>query len=142
MTGDDFRALALGMPGAIERAHMGHPDFRVSGRIFASLTADERGAAVRLAPSEQRELMRAHPQVFAPAPGAWGRQGWTRIDLAALDTPTARAAVLLAWEGIVAGGAAKKKAQKKKPTRKTQAARASRPRASRRGPAKRRRRTI
>jgi len=78
MTGDEFRDLALGLPGAVERAHMGHPDFRVKGRIFATLRADERGGVVRLAPEEQRELMRAHPRVFSPAPGAWDARGGPR----------------------------------------------------------------
>jgi len=107
MTGDDFRDLVLGMPGAIERAHMGHPDFRVRGRIFATLRAGEQEGVVRLAPEEQRALMRAHPRVFSPAPGAWGRQGWTEVRLSELDPPTARAAILLAWEGLVARPAAR-----------------------------------
>lgn len=132
MTGDEFRDLALGLPGAIERAHMGHPDFRVRGRIFATLRADERGGVVRLAPEEQRELMRAHPRIFSPAPGAWGRQGWTAVDLRALDPAAARAAVLLAWEGILATPATKKRVKRPK-TSKTPSSRA---------PSKRRRRTI
>jgi predicted DNA-binding protein (MmcQ/YjbR family) len=115
MTADDFRDLALSMPGATERAHMGHPDFRVKGRIFATLRADERGGAVRLAPAEQRALMRSHPRVFSPASGAWGRQGWTMVALDALDHGTARAAVLLAWEGIVARAPARPRARAKRP---------------------------
>jgi len=75
MTGDDFRELALGLEGAVERSHVGHPDFRANGRIFASLLKDERQAGLNLTPAEQRALMRAHPLVFTPASGAWGRQG-------------------------------------------------------------------
>jgi hypothetical protein len=105
MTADDFRDIALGMPGAIERAHMGHPDFRagVRGRIFASLDAREEWATVKLSPEEQREFLRSHPTTFVPAAGAWGRQGWTRVLLRTADAATVRPAVLLAWEKMVSG---------------------------------------
>ena len=71
-TADDFRRLALAMQGAVESAHMGHPDFRANGRIFATLQADEQRGMVKLTPEEQREFMRAHPRMFVPASGAWG----------------------------------------------------------------------
>ena len=102
MTADDFRDLALGLEGAIERAHMGHPDFRANGRIFASLDAKEAWGTVKLLPEEQRELRRTHPKVFEPAAGAWGRQGWTRVQLATADRRTVRSAVVLAWEHVTA----------------------------------------
>ena len=105
MTADDFREIALGMAGAIERAHMGHPDFRAGarGRIFASLDAQEEWATVKLTPEEQREFLRSHPKTFLPAAGAWGRQGWTKILLRTADAPTVRAAILLAWEKMGSG---------------------------------------
>ena len=71
MTGDDFRDIALGMQGAIDRAHMNHPDFRANGRIFATLAADEQSGVVMLSPDEQRECMRQYPKTFFPASGAW-----------------------------------------------------------------------
>ena len=37
MTSDEFRKMALEIPTAVERSHMNHPDFRVAGKIFASL---------------------------------------------------------------------------------------------------------
>ena len=98
MTSDDFRRLALEMPGAIERSHMNHPDFRAHGRIFATLRHDDEWGMVKVTPEEQRELMRAHPMVFVPSAGAWGRQGCTNVRLAAADERTVRAAMLLAWE--------------------------------------------
>jgi hypothetical protein len=100
MTGDDFRRIALALEGAIEKAHMGHPDFRVNGRIFATLDAKEEWGVVMLTPEEQREFMRSAKKVFVPAAGAWGRQGCTRIHLADADGPTVRSAVLNAWERI------------------------------------------
>lgn len=101
MTADDFRDLALALDGAVEQAHMGHPDFRANGRIFASLQADEQSASLKLSPDEQRTFMREHPGVFEPAAGAWGRQGWTRIHLGPATRAAVRPALLLAWEHIV-----------------------------------------
>jgi hypothetical protein len=101
MTADDFRQLALALAGAVERSHMGHPDFRANGRIFATLQADETSGGVRLPPDEQRELVRLYAQTFSPASGAWGRQGWTIVRLDAADTATVRGALMLAWHGVV-----------------------------------------
>jgi hypothetical protein len=98
VTGDAFRALALALDGAEERAHMGHPDFRVNGRIFASLMADERRAMVKITPDEQAALIAQAPGAFGPAAGAWGRQGSTMVDLAAADPAVVRGALVLAWE--------------------------------------------
>ncbi|HEY8550021.1 MAG TPA: MmcQ/YjbR family DNA-binding protein [Vicinamibacterales bacterium] len=102
MTGDDFREIALTLDGVIEKAHMNHPDFRVNGRIFASLLSDERRAGLRLSPEEQRELVRQHPTAFQPASGAWGRQGWTIVDLAKAPAAVVRSALILAYAGISA----------------------------------------
>lgn len=72
MTGDEFRELVLSMDGAVEGAHMKHPDFRANGRIFASLQPGEESGIVKLSPDEQYELIRLHPKMFVPAAGAWG----------------------------------------------------------------------
>jgi hypothetical protein len=102
MTGDDYRGHALAMQDAIERAHMGHPDFRANGRIFATLMADERSGGLKLTPAEQRALMRAHPKTFHPASGAWGRSGWTMVRLPGADEAAVRGAIVLAWENVMA----------------------------------------
>ena len=102
MTADDFREIVLSMDGAVEGAHMKHPDFRANGRVFASLTAGEETAVVKLAPEEQQEFIRLNPNSFVPAAGAWGRQGWTMVPLAAAKKPAVRGAVLLAYQGILA----------------------------------------
>ena len=98
MTGDDFRRIALALDGAIEKAHMGHPDFRVNGRIFATLDAKEEWGVVMLTAEEQREFRRSAKDVFVPAPGAWGRQGSTRVRLAGAEEAAVRSAVIVAWE--------------------------------------------
>jgi hypothetical protein len=114
MTADDFRRLALSMPGAVERAHMGHPDFRANGKIFATLHSHDRFGMVKLAPDEQRELMRAKPDVFVPSSGAWGRQGCTDVRLDAADEADVRGAVILAWEGSAAKPQRKRTAESKR----------------------------
>src|SRR5262245_20394406 len=75
-----FRRLALSLPEASEAAHMGHPDFRVRNKIFASLgTPDRDWGTVKLTPEQQGVLTEAEPAVFKPATGAWGRRGWTHV---------------------------------------------------------------
>ena len=98
MTPDDFRGIALSMQGAVEGAHMKHPDFRANGRIFATLHADDAWGTVMLTPEEQLELMALEPTMFRPSSGAWGRQGCTDVRLDAADTRTLRQAMTLAWE--------------------------------------------
>ena len=97
MTADDFRRIALGMKGAVERAHMNHPDFRVRGRIFATLHGDQEWGMVKLTPEQQRAFVRDAPQVFRPESGAWGRQGCTAVRLDAVDEEMLGEAVTLAW---------------------------------------------
>jgi hypothetical protein len=113
ITADDFRQLALSMQDAIEGAHMGHPDFRVNGRIFATLHAGDKTGMVKLTPEEQQELMRQKPAMFEPSPGAWGRGGSTTVILKAADIATIRAAMNLAWQQAVAKPPLKKRAVKK-----------------------------
>ena len=74
MRENDFRRIALGMEGAVESAHMGHPDFRVNNRIFATLHHDPEVGMVALTPRQQEQFMRAHPDAFAPESGAWARR--------------------------------------------------------------------
>lgn len=102
MSPDDFRRIALGMTGAIEGAHMGHPDFRANGKIFATLYPDGRHGMVKLAPDQQQEFMRANPTTFEPASGAWGRQGCTTVHLAAADEDVVGEAMTLAWRAAAA----------------------------------------
>ncbi len=96
MTADDFRRIALGMRGVIESAHMGHPDFRVNGRIFATLRPDHGRGMVKLTPDDQREFIAQHPSAFAPESGAWGRAGSTAVRLEAVDDEVLGEALTLA----------------------------------------------
>ena len=100
MLPDDVRALALLLPETIEGAHMGHPDFRVGGRIFATLWTDEDRVVVKLAPEVQAVLVEAEPDVFEPIPGSWGARGWTNVDLSQVEEETLRSALLAAWRNV------------------------------------------
>lgn len=110
MTADEFRELLLALPGVEERAHMGHPDFRVNGRIFASLQTDDVTAMVKVEPGEQAELLRDLPKVFRPAAGAWGRQGCTLVHLPAATKRVLRSSVQMAYEAMAAKPPVRKRA--------------------------------
>jgi hypothetical protein len=97
MDPQSFRRIALGLNDASEGAHMGHPDFRVNGRIFATLHQDGVRGMVQLTPEVQQELIDLHPEVFERASGAWGRGGSTMVRLGAIDEATLGEAMTLAW---------------------------------------------
>jgi hypothetical protein len=98
MTPNEFRRLALGFPETEERAHMEHPDFRVVGKIFATLGYPEEGwAMIKITPIEQEMLVKAQPKVFNPCAGSWGRRGCTNVHLKAAKKPTLRRALEAAW---------------------------------------------
>jgi hypothetical protein len=101
MTADDFRRLALELPEAVESAHMSHPDFRVSGKIFATLGyPDKDWAMVKLPPLEQETLTKAEPGVFVAVKGAWGRKGATNVRLKTAKKKVVQGALLAAWKAV------------------------------------------
>jgi hypothetical protein len=101
VTADNFRSLALEIPGALESSHMDHPDFRINGRVFASLGYPDRDyGMVKLTPEQQRAFMKEAPSVFVPCAGAWGKQGYTNVTLAAARVDVARAALAAASNGV------------------------------------------
>ena len=97
MTADEFRSLALSLPEAVEAAHMNHPDFRVKGKIFATLWPDDEWGMVKLTPAQQRAFIREEPEVFARVNGAWGARGATKVRLAAATEAAVRRALVAAW---------------------------------------------
>jgi hypothetical protein len=109
LTQDQFRRLALAFPGTAEGAHQKHPDFRCNGRIFASLHQDGLRAMVRLPLPVQMRVVADGIGAAAPATGAWGRAGCTMVELAALTSGEARAALAEAWQLAQAAGATKAK---------------------------------
>jgi hypothetical protein len=98
MTPDDFRKLAMALPETQERSHMKHPDFRVAGKIFATLGyPNKEHGMVKLTPVEQEMLVREEPKVFTPVTGAWGRKGATSVLLKAAKKTSMRGALAAAW---------------------------------------------
>lgn len=97
MTVEAFRRLALSLPEAVESSHMGHPDFRVRGKIFATIAPDGKRAGLNLVPDQQLVFMNSLPEVFVPAPGAWGARGFTMVTLRKAKKNTVQDALVMAW---------------------------------------------
>jgi len=115
----DFRRMALAMEGAVEGTHMGHPDFRVRNRIFATLHSDDLFGMVALTPDQQQRFIGDDPNSFTPESGAWGRAGSTRVRLAAADREAVGEALTLAWQNVIN----KREAKRSKPSRSGSSAR-------------------
>jgi hypothetical protein len=113
MTIDEFRQLALSFPATEERSHMNHPDFRVHGKIFATLgSPNEAFGMVKLSPELQETYVAAYPAVFRPVAGAWGRQGSTHVRIEKATATAVKAAIGDAWQ--LASNAAAKKTRKRR----------------------------
>jgi hypothetical protein len=98
VTPNDFRKLALSLPEATEHAHMNHPDFRVAGKIFATLGyPDKTRGMVKLSPEDQHYFSKDDPDAFVPVKGAWGRCGATSVVLKAAKKDALRKAIEAAW---------------------------------------------
>jgi hypothetical protein len=99
MNAKDFRRIALSFEGAEESSHMGAPDFRVGGRIFATLASQRQGFGnLQLTLGQQAAFVEELPEVFLPIPGGWGRMGMTHIRLAAASEDVLRGALHAAWK--------------------------------------------
>jgi hypothetical protein len=99
MTAADFRRIALSLPGAEEGAHMGAADFRVGGRIFATLASVKEGYGnLMLGPEQQADFVAEQPDVFLPIHGGWGRMGMTHIRLAEANEDVLAGALRVAWQ--------------------------------------------
>jgi hypothetical protein len=115
MKASDFRKTALKLPDAVEGAHMGHADFRVGGKIFATLGhPDDNFGMVKLTPEQQEMVVTAEPDMFKSVPGGWGKGGATRVLLAGIDAATLASALEMAWRNTTTKTlpAAKTSAQK------------------------------
>jgi hypothetical protein len=99
VTAKDFRRIALALEGAEEGSHMGAVDFRVGGRIFATLASVKEGYGnLMLTPDIQAEFLRERPDLFLPVHGGWGRNGATHIRLGVADEDSLRGALHSAWK--------------------------------------------
>ena len=110
----DFRRIAVSLPGAEESSHMGQPDFRVDGRIFATLASAKQGYGnLMLTPEQQTAFVEEMPEVFLPIPGGWGTMGMTHIRLAEASEDVLYGALHSAWKLRVEKNA--KSGKKKRP---------------------------
>jgi len=98
MTAKEFRQIALSLPETEEHAHMNHPDFRVAGKIFATLGyPDKARGMVKLSPEDQHYFSKDYPDTFIPVKGTWGRRGATTVHLKAAKKDTLAKAIQAAW---------------------------------------------
>jgi hypothetical protein len=133
-----MRTLALALPAVEEKSHFEQPDFRVRGKIFAGLSRDGKRCNLKLPPEVQAMVLDAKPNVFSPAPGAWGRSGWTYVQLSRVRLAELEALLLESWRLIAprrlaqpsnaAPAAGKVRAVKAAPTRRPARARPAGPR--------------
>lgn len=101
MTAAEFRTMALRLPGAEEKSHMNHPDFRVAGKIFATLGyPDETRGMVKLFPDQQEAFVSRDPRMFQPVNGAWGKQGCTHVILKTASAARVREAMEAAFARV------------------------------------------
>jgi hypothetical protein len=101
MTIDEFRKIALDIPTAVEGSHMHHPDFRIAGKIFASLgIPNKEWGLVKLTPEQQRTFIEKAPEVFKPCSRSWGRQGYTNVYLVAAKPTIVRGALDTAAKNV------------------------------------------
>ena len=97
VTATQMRKLALAMPAVEEKSHFGKPDFRVRGKIFASLSRDGTRGTLKLPVEVQAMVLDTKPKVFSPAPGAWGRSGWTHVQLSRARLAEVEALLAESW---------------------------------------------
>jgi hypothetical protein len=98
VTAAKFRRIALALPEAVEGSHFGAADFRVGGKIFATLALESKGYGVLLlTPEQQAGMVEDEPEIFSPVPGGWGRGGSTRVLLAKVAPDILEAALRTAW---------------------------------------------
>lgn len=118
MKAADFRRIALSLEGTEEGSHMGAADFRVGGRIFATLASQDKGYGnLMITPELQAEFVRELPDVFLPIPGGWGRMGMTHIRLAKATKDVLAGALRTAWKLRVEKNAAGQRKKKRVPPR-------------------------
>ena len=113
MTEAGFRRIALRMPGAVEGSHMGHADFRVDGRIFATCGFRKGFGVLLLTPEQQAGMVLDAPEMFIPVSGGWGKNGATQVALAKITPALLEPALQLAWKNRVEKNAAMRKPRKR-----------------------------
>jgi hypothetical protein len=129
MNASDFRRIALLLEGAEEGSHMGSPDFRVGGRIFATLASQDQGYGnLMLSPEQQAAFVEEQPELFLPVAGGWGRNGATHIRLASANEDILAGALHTAWKLRIEKNAKAGKSKHSSPPTRKPAAKSRKPR--------------
>jgi hypothetical protein len=100
MTVEEFRDLALSFPESVESSHFETADFRVGGKVFATLRAMDSRAVLKLTPDEQRLLLETSAGMLQPVKGSWGEKGWTQVSLGQADSETVGHVMAIAWRRV------------------------------------------
>lgn len=100
MTPEEFRSLALSFPESIEGSHFDTTDFRVAGKIFATLRPSDGRAVVKLTPDQQRLLLETSSAMLQPVKGSWGEKGWSQVLLDRADADAVRHIMAIAWRSV------------------------------------------
>ena len=108
MTEAGFRRIALQLPDAVEGSHMGHADFRVGGKIFATCGFKKGFGVLMLTPEQQAGMVADAPEIFLPVPGGWGKSGSTMVALANITPALLEPALRMAWKNRIEKTAAQK----------------------------------
>ena len=117
MAPSDFRRLALTLEGATEGSHMGSVDFRVGGRIFATLASVKEGYGnLMLTPELQADFVKEVPEVFLPVKGGWGRMGATHVRLSSANEDLLAGALRAAWQLKLKASKSKTRTRKPSPS--------------------------
>ncbi|WP_333819287.1 MmcQ/YjbR family DNA-binding protein [Ohtaekwangia sp.] len=106
----EARKLALSLPESSEEDHWGRPSFRVKKKIFLTLWPAEKRAVVKLSTVDQSVFCDYNAAVFYPVPGAWGKQGWTNIELQKVRKDMFKDALNLSWQSVAPKSLLKKEA--------------------------------
>ncbi|MEQ1827719.1 MAG: MmcQ/YjbR family DNA-binding protein [Pirellula sp.] len=115
MNANDFCKLALSLPDAVQGSHQGHVDFRVNGRIFATVgVPDKEWGMVKLTPDQQSHFMETAPDTFVPCAGTWGKQGCTYLNLLLVKKAVVKSVLEIAHENIILQHAEPKRSKTKK----------------------------
>jgi hypothetical protein len=98
MTLEEFAKMALSFPESIQASHFNTTDFRVNGRIFATLRPEKQCGVLLLARGDQALLRETSGEMFEPVPGSWGEKGSTFVILDHADPEMVRHAMAMAWK--------------------------------------------
>lgn len=101
-TFSSLQKKALAFPEVREEPHFEKTSFRVGGKIFATFNVKTGLACLKLSPSDQDVFSLVAPGRIYPVPSAWGKQGWTFVEIKAIQAAQLSALLKAAYTGVAA----------------------------------------